>query len=134
MPLFWLIMVVLAIALAGFVLGRSRALASAGGEIRGLHSLPNYYGWNVALMVMVPAFGLMVVWVIAQPLYVANSISATLPDNAIAEGSTRGLVMAEVRRTADALAAAGEVVVTEKGKVVSACTARGPIRIGLSAP
>ncbi|MEM8633331.1 MAG: DUF3253 domain-containing protein [Pseudomonadota bacterium] len=52
---------------------------------------------------------------------------------ALAPGDWRTL-MPKVRRTADALAAAGEVVVTEKGKVVSACTARGPIRIGLSAP
>ncbi|MEO0372653.1 MAG: phosphate ABC transporter permease subunit PstC [Pseudomonadota bacterium] len=103
MPLFWLIMVVLGIALAGFILGRSRALASAGGESRGLHSLPNYYGWNVALKVMVPAFGLMVVWLIAQPLYVANTISATLPASAVSEGSTRGLVMAEVRRTSEGI-------------------------------
>lgn len=52
---------------------------------------------------------------------------------ALAPGDWRAL-MPEVRRTADKLAAAGEVVVTQKGKVVSACTARGPIRIGLSAP
>ncbi|MEM6586911.1 MAG: phosphate ABC transporter permease subunit PstC [Pseudomonadota bacterium] len=113
MPLFWLIIVVLGIALSGFVLGRSRALASAGGESRGLHSLPNYYGWNAALKVMVPAFGLMVVWLITQPLYVANSISATLPDSAISEGSTRGLVMAEVRRTADGLREATKAGVLE---------------------
>ncbi|MEO0772428.1 MAG: phosphate ABC transporter permease subunit PstC [Pseudomonadota bacterium] len=103
MPLFWLIITVLGIAFAGFILGRARALASAGGEARGLHSLPNYYGWNVALKVIVPAFGVMVVWLIVQPLYVANTVAATLPEAAIAEGSTRGLVMAEVRRTSDGI-------------------------------
>ena len=103
MPLIWLIMVVLGIAAIGFVLGRGRALANAGGQIRNLHSLPSYYGWNVALKALVPAFGILVVWLIAQPLYVSNSVSATLPDAAVAEGSTRGLVMAEVRRTSDGL-------------------------------
>ncbi|WP_300062322.1 DUF3253 domain-containing protein [uncultured Roseobacter sp.] len=44
------------------------------------------------------------------------------------------VLMPEVRRTADALAAAGEIVVMQKGKAVSACTARGAIRIGLKAP
>ena len=48
---------VLAVAAAGYVLGRGRAMASAGGDARRLHSLPNYYGMNVALTAMVPAFG-----------------------------------------------------------------------------
>ncbi len=103
MPLIWLIVVVAFIAAVGFVLGRQRALASASGEIRDLHSLPSYYGWNVALKALVPAFGLLVVWLIAQPIYVGNTVSATLPDSAISEGSTRGLVMAEVRRTSEGI-------------------------------
>ena len=103
MPLIWLIAMVAFIAAVGFVLGRQRALASACGEIRDLHSLPSYYGWNVALKALVPAFGLLVIWLIAQPLYVGNTVSATLPDSAISEGSTRGLVMAEVRRTSDGI-------------------------------
>ncbi|MCV3272914.1 DUF3253 domain-containing protein [Roseobacter sinensis] len=41
-------------------------------------------------------------------------------------------LMAEVRQVADALAEAGEIVVTQKGRPVSACTARGPIRVGLA--
>ena len=49
MPLYWLILIVLAIAAVGYVLGRSRALASAGGERHILHSLPSYYGANVAM-------------------------------------------------------------------------------------
>lgn len=44
MPVFWLILIVLAIAATGYVVGRSRALASAGGDSRILHSLPSYYG------------------------------------------------------------------------------------------
>ena len=55
MPLLWLTLIVLAISGAGYVLGRSRALASAGGDSRHLHSLPSYYGANVALKSVVPA-------------------------------------------------------------------------------
>lgn len=103
MPLYWLILIVLAIAAVGYVLGRSRALASAGGERHILHSLPSYYGANVAMKVAVPAFLLMIVWLLAQPFYVNNTVSSLIPDTAISEGSSRGLVMAEVRRTARGL-------------------------------
>jgi phosphate transport system permease protein len=103
MPLFWLISIVFAIAAAGYMLGRSRALQSAGGDSRDLHSLPSYYGWNVAMKAMVPAFFVLVVWLLAQPFYVASTVSGMIPDSAISEGSNRSLVMAEVRRAADGL-------------------------------
>lgn len=103
MPLVWLILIVLAIAAAGYLLGRSRALASAGGDSRHLHSLPSYYGANTALKSVVPALGLLIIWLLVQPLYVSSNVSGAIPDSAIEEGSSRGLVMAEVRRTADGL-------------------------------
>ena len=49
-----IVLVIFALAAAGFILGRARAMASAGGDIRLLHSLPGYYGWNVALAAMIP--------------------------------------------------------------------------------
>ncbi|XYK82131.1 MAG: phosphate ABC transporter permease subunit PstC [Labrenzia sp.] len=103
MPVVWLILIVLAIAVVGYVLGRGRALASAGGEQIKLHSLPSYYGSNVAMKVVVPAFLILVLWLLAQPLIVNNSISGLIPDSEIAEGSSRGLVLAEVRRAARGL-------------------------------
>ncbi|WP_299479918.1 phosphate ABC transporter permease subunit PstC [uncultured Roseibium sp.] len=103
MPLFWLILIVLAIAAVGYVLGRSRAMSSAGGELSALHSLPSYYGANVAMKVIVPAFLLLIVWLLAQPFYVNNVISGMIPETSIAEGSSRGLVLAEVRRAARGL-------------------------------
>ena len=103
MPVFWLILIVLAVAAVGYVLGRARALKSAGGDSRNLHSLPSYYGSNVALKAMIPAFLMLVVWLIAQPMVVNGIVSDMIPDSAIKEGSSRGLVLAEVRRTADGL-------------------------------
>ncbi|MEM9629939.1 MAG: phosphate ABC transporter permease subunit PstC [Pseudomonadota bacterium] len=103
MSLFWLILTVLAIAVAGYVLGRARALSSAGGERHVLHSLPSYYGANVAMKAAVPAFILLIVWLLAQPFYVNSEISGMIPDSAISEGSSRGLVLAEVRRAARGL-------------------------------
>jgi hypothetical protein len=50
-----MLMAVLALlAAAAFGLARQRALASADGNPRHLHSLPVYYGWFGALAVLVP--------------------------------------------------------------------------------
>ena len=103
MPVFWLILIVLALAAGGFILGRSRALQSAGGDSRDLHSLPTYYGSNVAMKSVVPALMVLVVWLIAQPFVVNNAVSKMIPESEIADGSSRGLVLAEVRRAAEGL-------------------------------
>ncbi len=44
--LFW---VLIALGAAGYIVGRKKALVSAGGNQLGLHSLVGYYGWSVAL-------------------------------------------------------------------------------------
>ena len=103
MPILWLFLIVLAIAAVGYVLGRSRALQSAGGDSRDLHSLPSFYGANVALKTMVPAFGLLILWLLVQPLFVNSQVSGMIPDSVVEDGSSRSLVMAEVRRTASGL-------------------------------
>ncbi|MBP0482067.1 phosphate ABC transporter permease subunit PstC [Sagittula salina] len=106
MPLLWLIVTVLALAGAGYVIARMRALKSANGDIRNLHSLPSYYGSNAAIKVIVPALLVLVIWLIAQPLYVGSVVSGMIPDSEIGEGSSRDLVLAEVSRTADGIDAA----------------------------
>jgi len=103
MPLFWLVLIVLVIATAGYVLGRSRAMQSVNGDKRELHSLPSYYGSNVALKVLVPSFLILIIWLIAQPFFVNSAVSSLIPESAIEEGSSRGLVLAEVRRAAEGL-------------------------------
>ena len=103
MPLLWLVMIVLALAALGYVLGRSRALSAAGGNSRGLHSLPFYYGSNVFLKGIVPAFGLMLIWLLAQPLWIDRNVAQTIPASSVAEGANLSLVMSEVQRTADGL-------------------------------
>jgi phosphate transport system permease protein len=107
MTLTWLVLAVLALAAVGYVMGRSRAMASAGGEIRALHSLPRYYGWNVALTVLTPAFGLMALWLLIQPVFIDARISSQLPDAAVSETTTRSLVMSDVRRVAEGLGQIG---------------------------
>ena len=103
MPTFWLVVFVFALAVLGFVAGRTRALKTAGGDVRELHSLPAYYGYNVSLTSLVPALLVLAVWSLAQPIIVENQVSQMIPAEAIPESSTLGLVMSDVRRVADGL-------------------------------
>ncbi|WP_108837906.1 phosphate ABC transporter permease subunit PstC [Tateyamaria sp. Alg231-49] len=103
MPFTWLVLIILAIAAVGFVTGRSRALQSAGGDSRDLHSLPIYYGSHVAMWAVVPAAAVLIVWLLAQPFFVNSRVLATLPDGVVTEGSSIGLVMSDVRRVAGGL-------------------------------
>ncbi|WP_146589162.1 phosphate ABC transporter permease subunit PstC [Puniceibacterium confluentis] len=103
MPTLWLVLIVVALGGIGFVLGRGRALASAGGDNRKLHSLPSYYGSNVAMKTIMPAMGVLVLWLIVQPFFVDATVSKLLPDAAQSEDTTLGLVMSDVRRVADGL-------------------------------
>ncbi|WP_333815465.1 phosphate ABC transporter permease subunit PstC [Tabrizicola sp.] len=116
-----MILVVLAVlAAAAFVLARQRALASAGGSPRQLHSLPVYYGWFGALAVLVPSLVALVVWLILQPLVLENRISAQLPAALVAEPAKAALTMADVRRVAaglDAAVAQGAMTDTEAGMI-----------------
>jgi phosphate transport system permease protein len=101
-----LLLFILVLAAAGFVLARGRAVSMAGGDARRLHSRPGYYGWFAALAVLIPSALTLVVWLIAQPIYVEARASAALPDSAVPEGQNRDLVMSDVRRVAAGLQAA----------------------------
>ncbi|TCP60884.1 phosphate ABC transporter membrane protein 1 (PhoT family) [Rhodovulum bhavnagarense] len=98
-----LITIVLVLAIVGFVLGRRRAVATAGGDGRRLHSLPGYYGQSVALFAAVPALLLMAVWLFMQPVVIDGRIGEMIPDSAVPDGGSRGLVMSDVRRIADGI-------------------------------
>ncbi|MEM7075342.1 MAG: phosphate ABC transporter permease subunit PstC [Pseudomonadota bacterium] len=99
----WLVIICFGVAIVGFIAGRARALADAGGEPRALHSLPNYYGWNVALSVLVPSIGILLVWVLVQPFVIYNSVASGISDAMIPDGGTLSLVMSDVKRVADGL-------------------------------
>ena len=103
MPASWILLIVLVLAAAGYVLARGRAMASAGGDQRRLHSLPSYYGTNAAMAAAVPALGLLAVWLIAQPMVSDLYVSSGLPEAIQADAGERSLAMADVRRVADGL-------------------------------
>lgn len=107
-----LVLIVLGLAIAGFFLGRQRALKMSGREAVKLHSLPGYYGQSVALFIAVPALLLLGAWLFLQPAVIENSISGMVSESAIPQGGAKSLVMVDVRRIA-----AGLHLLVEQGAV-----------------
>lgn len=100
MPLIWIIAIIAALAIAGFFAGRHRAIASVQGDTRALHSLPAYYGYNVALFTAIPALTLVIIWAIAQPMVIQRQITPMIAPTVAAENLNESLVMSDVRRLA----------------------------------
>ncbi len=103
MPLIWIVTLVLVLGAIGYVFGRQRAVASAGGDARILHSLPGYYGTNVAILSIVPALLVMAVWMLVQPMVIEGRVTGMISETAIEEAGSRSLVMSDVRRVANGL-------------------------------
>ncbi|WP_163850186.1 phosphate ABC transporter permease subunit PstC [Pseudooceanicola aestuarii] len=99
----WIFLIVLALAVVGYVLGRGRAMRSADGNSRNLHSLPSYYGFNTALFVLVPALLLLGVWLIAQPAAIQYRVADLIPAASYENSGQLNLIMSDVRRVADGL-------------------------------
>lgn len=103
MSLGLLLLLLFGLAGLGYIAGRQRALAAVRGDARDLHSLPAYYGQAVALAALVPAALVMLVWLVTQPLLVERTtLSLILPED-IGPGSSRELVMADIRRIAEGM-------------------------------
>ncbi len=98
-----LALIVLALAISGYALARGRAMARAGGDARKLHSLPNYYGMTAAMFAAVPALGVLVIWLLAQPMMIQNAILPMLLVEAVGENGTDSLILSDVNRVANGL-------------------------------
>ncbi|SMX35030.1 phosphate ABC transporter permease subunit PstC [Actibacterium lipolyticum] len=103
MPVLWIILTMIALGVVGFLVGRKRAMSSVDGDPRHLHSLPNYYGVNVAMMTMVPSLLLLLLWMLVQPMVIERQISGMISDSAVEQGANLSLVMTDVRRVANGL-------------------------------
>ncbi|MES2664557.1 MAG: phosphate ABC transporter permease subunit PstC [Pseudomonadota bacterium] len=103
MTVLLLLAVVAVLAIAAFVLCRGRAMASVQGNPRTLHSLPGYYGWHGAIMVVLPALAALILWLIVQPMLIESRVASLLPAQTIADASARELTMSDVRRVAAGL-------------------------------
>ncbi|SEP58994.1 phosphate ABC transporter permease subunit PstC [Thalassovita taeanensis] len=103
MSVFWLVLIVFAIAAVAYVLSRARAMKSAEGDSRKLHSLPHFYAANGALSAAVPALLVLAIWLLAQPSVINSSVARVIPDHVLEQSGSLDLVMSDVRRVADGL-------------------------------
>ena len=108
MSVLLLLLVIIVLGIAAFVICRQKVMASVQGNPRYLHSLPNYYGWHGAIMVALPAFVGLLLWLIIQPMVIQSHISAYFPSETITEGASLELLMSDVSRVAGGLDAAVE--------------------------
>jgi len=102
MSLPYILVALLILAIAGYIVGRGKALSSAGGDSRLLHSLPGYYGWNVVVSTLIPALVVLVIWLIVQPIVINSHVSSMISEETAA-ASSLDLVMSDVARVADGL-------------------------------
>ncbi len=123
MTVFLLLAVILVLAIGAFVVCRARALAIGGGRPGALHSLPGYYGWHAAIMVVLPAAGFLALWLIVQPLLIEGRVAADLPPDLTTDETARALAMTDVRRLAsgvDVALAMGKLTETPDGTLQTA--------------
>jgi phosphate transport system permease protein len=74
-----LILTLLMLSAVGYFLGRSRALAIAGGKVQRLHSLPTYYGFYTALWAAIPALMVLGGWIAFESSIITELVVAGLP-------------------------------------------------------
>jgi phosphate transport system permease protein len=93
---------VLGLSLIGFFMGRARAVAKAGGNLRRLHSLPNYHGFYVALWCGLPSLILALVWLVAQPAIVTEATKSAMPAEPVAslDENQLSLLLSQARQAA----------------------------------
>ncbi|MBC6438068.1 MAG: phosphate ABC transporter permease subunit PstC [Rhodobacteraceae bacterium] len=103
MPLSWLLASVVLLGASGYVAGRRRALAGVGGKCWLLHSLPHYYGANVAIFTIVPALMVLAVWLLVQPLVLERQVAPMITGAAFQDADARSLAMTDMRRVARGL-------------------------------
>jgi phosphate transport system permease protein len=93
---------VLGLSLIGYFMGRSRSVSVAGGNLRRLHSLPNYHGFYVALWCGLPSLLVALIWLAAQPAIVTEAATSVLPPERVAslDENQLSLLLSEVRQAA----------------------------------
>jgi len=80
-----LLLVVAGIGVMGYLAGSWRAGALAGGKAPSLHSRPGYYGAFVAVWSVLPAVLVLLVWIVASPIYIGSTVRAGFPEEVKAE-------------------------------------------------
>ena len=98
MPAGTLLLVIAALAAAGYWLGKSRSLALVGGGrgIRKLHSLPRYYGLLAALWCGLPCLVVLAGWLAFQDRILTSLVLSGIGGTGAAGPGLAGLLMNDV--------------------------------------
>ncbi len=110
MAVFVLIVVLLALSVVGYYMGRSRSVAVVDGQPSRLHSLPSYHGLYVALWCGLPAFVIVVAWLIFEPVIAQSMLMNNLPPKAETMGDDQlSLLVTDIKNLAQGNIVSGEV-------------------------
>jgi len=113
-----LLILLLALALVAYYVGRQRAISVAltAGSTRLMHSLPGYHGGYVALWCALPALAVLVLWQVVEPVWLRSSVIAALPENVrTLPAAQLGLVYNDIRNLV-----AGNISSSEPGAEIMA--------------
>ena len=82
-----LFVLLVALSVLAFQLGKARAIAVAGGlrGVRDLHSLPGHYGLLTAIWCGLPALVVFALWISLQDIVITQLVLADLPANAMGQ-------------------------------------------------
>ncbi len=77
-----LILILAAMSVVAFYVGRRRSVALVGGPRQGsvLHSLPGYYGYFTAIWLLLPALGVLLLWMFLEPTVIVALVVRGLPE------------------------------------------------------
>ena len=115
-----LIAALLLLSALAYQYGRRKALSSAGGQIRDLHSLPSYHGAYVGLWCALPALLVIGFWLALQNGLIEGIVLAGLSEQtaALSEGEIN-LLLSDIRNLA-----AGDITSRDPGPVILAAAER----------
>jgi phosphate transport system permease protein len=95
----------LAVSVLAYGLGYRRATGFSANAGQRLHSRPSYHGAYIAAWVGIPAFFMILIWLLLQNTVLDALIMTTLPDEVVAglDDGQRGLLLAEIKSVARGL-------------------------------
>lgn len=102
-----LLLLILGLALIGWLAGRARSAMLAGRTGTKLHSRPQYHGWYVALWLFAPAAIFLAVWTSVSPALITNEVlTSEAAKDLPAFGFERGAILSDARGVAQGRQAA----------------------------
>ena len=105
-----LALVILVLSAAGYLLGRRKAVALAGGRPAEMHSRPGHHAWHALLQAALPAFALLLVWKLLDSTVLLHLVQAGLPDEVTSQPPEMlAFFMEDVIRQAEGGIVRGEV-------------------------